>query len=102
MRITSSLFVSALHLASVFAAPNEDLVIKSGFGMDKNAVEGLVKGSRRLDDGNQQMNKHISAYSIQFQGCHHIQQWDADNEADNGDDDAAVEEDVRLETKRLF
>ncbi len=37
-------------------------------------------------------NSQISKYSIQFQGCHHIKQWNNDADGD---------EDVRLQTKRL-
>ena len=37
-------------------------------------------------------NDNLSRYSIQFQGCHHIQQWN---------EDAQDEDDVRISTTRL-
>lgn len=47
--------------------------------------------SRSLEE-NDAYNNHIAQYSIQFQGCHHIQQW---NSEDYYDDD------IRVLTKRL-
>jgi len=38
------------------------------------------------------INQHIAQYSIQFQGCHHIQQWNAEDYYDD---------DIRVLTKRL-
>lgn len=66
------------------------------FEVKSRGVEKLLSKARSLDgyyagdDAAGQFN-HISRYSIQFQGCHHIQQWN-----DNADN-----EDVRLQTKRL-
>mmetsp|Transcript_898 Transcript_898/g.966 ORF Transcript_898/g.966 Transcript_898/m.966 type:complete len:412 (+) Transcript_898:79-1314(+) len=56
-------------------------------------AESISGNSRELDNAYYSGggNGSISKYSIQFQGCHHIQQWNAD----------ADDEDVRLQTKRL-
>lgn len=48
--------------------------------------------SRALEDYDASINQHIAQYSIQFQGCHHIQQWNSDEYYD---------EEIRVLTKRL-
>jgi len=77
----------------------------------KTAMEGDIKATsklgrdlmskaRKLDDGNNNNNNNdedfeplwVADYSIKFQGCHHISQW---NEEADG------EEDVKVQTKRL-
>lgn len=55
------------------------------------AVSGNQNRALEGEYYNQNQYSHISSYSIQFQGCHHIQQWNED----------ADDEDVRLQTKRL-
>lgn len=47
---------------------------------------------RKLEEYDSDYNYHIAQYSIQFQGCHHIQQW-------NNED--YYEDQVRVMTKRL-
>lgn len=68
---------------------------------NNNAQEQQEQQQRRnlqyYDDGEEEdeeydATQHISSYSIQFQGCHHIQQW---NNQDYYDDD------IRIKTKRL-
>ena len=44
------------------------------------------------DDAEVDMFNWVSGYSVKFQGCHHIKQW---NEAADG------EEDVKISTSRL-
>jgi len=51
----------------------------------------LMQHARSLEN-NQQDVSFLGAYSLKFQGCHHVQQWN--NEADG-------EDDVRIKTKRL-
>ena len=53
-----------------------------------------INGSpdRLLEDGAAADSDALSHYSVQFQGCHHIQQWN---------DDAEDEDDVRILTTRL-
>jgi hypothetical protein len=52
----------------------------------------LLSQARRLDQNEEEDFTWVSGYSIKFQGCHHISQW---NEEADG------EEDVRIQTKRL-
>lgn len=54
----------------------------------------LLSQARRLENADQEIDlTWLVDYSIKFQGCHHITQWNAD--ADGG-------EDVRIATKRLI
>ena len=64
-------------------------------GISKLLSKAQPVGGRALEDGGDDYyvkNGHIAGYSIQFQGCHHIQQWNDD----------AGDEDVRLQTKRMI
>jgi hypothetical protein len=70
--------------------------LNSGFNVQARGINKLLAKAEavpngRTLDGNYYAQNDRSNYSIQFQGCHHIQQWNAD----------ADDEDVRLQTKRL-
>jgi len=51
-----------------------------------------VPGKRSLDQQEQQAGAYVANYSLKFQGCHEITQWNGDADGD---------EDVRVSTKRL-
>lgn len=55
----------------------------------------LLSNARRLENknDNEMQFNWVKDYSIKFQGCHHIKQWNDDADEDN---------DVRIETKRLI
>jgi len=53
----------------------------------------LLSKARRLEEDDEIDFTWVSNFSIKFQGCHHISQWN---------DEADGEEDVRIETKRLI
>jgi len=87
---------SLLALGSASASiPAE---INNEFSVKGKALENLLasatpaseKDARKLEEG-YYADYHISQYSIQFQGCHHIQQWNEN----------AYYDEVRVETKRL-
>lgn len=61
--------------------------------LEKATPEGGNGSERRLDGVYYGYSTQIAKYSIQFQGCHHIQKWNKDAE-----DDA---DEVRVATKRL-
>lgn len=65
------------------------------FNVDKNskAASNLISKARKLDGGDAADYSFLTSYSVKFQGCHHISQWN-----DEGGDDA---DEVRIETKRL-
>jgi len=50
----------------------------------------ILQEARSLENNN--YDEFVADYSIKFQGCHHVQQWNAD---------ADDEDDVRVKTKRL-
>lgn len=98
------LIIAAATLVSCSsAAETEEYTAKdlnNNFHVSKRGIDNLMSKAQRVDgrDNNRVLdnqyyntNSHISTYSIQFQGCHHIQHWNDD----------ADDEDVRLETKRL-
>lgn len=58
---------------------------------NRELVYNQYQYQNNYDDDNSQQTSRISRYSIQFQGCHNIRQWN-----NNADD-----EDVRIYSKRL-
>jgi len=107
MRIT---ILSVVHLALGVASttakkrqrlPNNLKIddLNNGFRNNPSATAHLLSFATRTDgtpvrdlEEYGEINSHIAAYSIQFQGCHHIQQWNSeDYYGDN----------VRVLTKRL-
>lgn len=79
---------------SVINQENGDVPVNSDAGRN------LMHHARKLDNGNNNENdgdysadtSFLSAYSVKFQGCHHVQQWN---------ENASDEDDVRIMTKRL-
>lgn len=59
---------------------------------DSEIGRGVLSSARRLDNNNLEYS-FVGGYSLKFQGCHHINQWN-----EYADD----EEDVRIMTKRLI
>jgi hypothetical protein len=86
-------FVLALFalVASVQASSQmhelKDIKADSPLGMN------LMSKARNLEEGGDYSDTWIAGYSLKFQGCHHISQWN---------DDADDEDDVRIATKRLI
>jgi hypothetical protein len=81
----SSVILSCLTAAVVTpTASAGEILVNSNLG------KSILSQARRLDDGDDYA--FVGDYSIKFQGCHHVQQWN-----ENVDD----ESDVRIKTKRL-
>jgi len=81
-----------LALSNVHAKrPNKISRGSTGIKADSKLGSSLLSHARQLDNRNVDYS-FIGGYSIKFQGCHHINQW---NEY------AADEDDVRIMTKRL-
>ena len=105
---TSTMFSRIAVVALGLLAVVEGSVINQSNGdvpADSAAGRNLLHHARRVANNNnnnngQQQNYNfddadmsfLSGYSVKFQGCHHVQQWN-----ENADDD----EDVRIMTKRL-
>ena len=64
------------------------------------AGRALLSQSRQLNDNTDYA--FIGQYSIKFQGCHHVQQWNSNMDQDGGGGGGDNDEDqVRIMTKRL-
>ena len=61
---------------------------------DSSLGQKLLSQARQLENNNwgDYMQTWVAGYSIKFQGCHHVSQWNEDADEDN---------DVRIATKRL-
>lgn len=74
------------------------LLVSAALAVDisshSRAGQILLSNAHRVlaDNNNNADYSYIAAYSIKFQGCHHVQQWN-----DNVDEQS----DVRIMTKRL-
>jgi len=85
-----------LLAAASRALAHETISLEKEFKTSGKAMERLM--SRVLEDanggndGSSSSTKYLSQYTIKFQGCHHIQQWNED--ADENDE-------VKIMTKRL-
>jgi hypothetical protein len=96
MKFFLSLF--SLVLASACAKmpvfPKHRKLTKLPDTVDASSKVGsiIMANARRLDQNGDISYTWVSDYSIKFQGCHHISQWN---------DEADGEEDVRIATKRL-
>lgn len=85
-------FTLLLAGANVNAKRSNKITPRSnGIKADSKLGASLISHARQLDNRNVDYS-FIGAYSIKFQGCHHINQWN---------EEAADEEDVRIMTKRL-
>lgn len=81
-----------LSLAASAAASAVELHV-GDVRMDSELGRGLLSHARRLNEGDDDFSADwIAGYSLKFQGCHHISQWN---------NDIADEADVRIATKRL-
>ena len=72
-------------------ASGRELAIDS-IRADSKLGTKLLTQARRLEDNGVDMSWVVD-YSIKFQGCHHVSQWNDDAEQDEG---------VRIQTKRLI
>jgi hypothetical protein len=82
--------VAAVSASSQMADPQlhelKDIKADTPLGMK------LLSQARNLEEGANYDQTWVAGYSLKFQGCHHISQWNDDADEDN---------DVRIATKRL-
>lgn len=90
MNPTLQLTVISFVLVVVSMVVTAETSIRSS----SRAGQILLQNAQRVlnNDNNNADYSYIAEYSIKFQGCHHVQQWN-----DNVDED----NDVRIMTKRL-
>jgi len=89
MKFTLSLFFAQLAaVAAVKVIPgNSEFKADSALGMK------LLSQARHLEQDGEEEVSWVAGYSLKFQGCHFVQQWNADADGD---------EDVKVEKKRLI
>ena len=77
----------------IYGKPKRVLKQFDSIQADSPMGMNLLSRARKLENGGDVDFTWIANFSIKFQGCHHISQWN---------DEADGEEDVRIETKRLI
>lgn len=78
---------SLAFAASLLVGAHAEIAATSSLG------KSLLKSARRLEDADGEVDySFVANYSIKFQGCHHVSQWNAEVDEDN---------DVRIQTVRL-
>lgn len=88
--LTFGLASAALPL---YGKSNRALTKIDGIKADSQLGMKLLSQARRLENNGEIDFTWVANFSIKFQGCHHVSQW---NEEADGD------EDVRIQTKRLI
>jgi len=91
MKFLFSLFLANVAVASAGKIVPGNAAIKA----DSEMGMKLLSKARKLEedgDGEEVDMSWVVGYSLKFQGCHHVKQWNGDAEDD---------EDVKIETKRL-
>lgn len=83
--IKMKFFLALSALLSVATAVTE-------ISSDSVLGQHLITKARKLEEEYEENAYWVSGYSVKFQGCHHIKQWN---------DEADGEEDVKIQTKRL-
>mmetsp|Transcript_13881 Transcript_13881/g.23002 ORF Transcript_13881/g.23002 Transcript_13881/m.23002 type:complete len:402 (+) Transcript_13881:49-1254(+) len=92
-----SLALFATFLAGTSAAVQR-VPAHGAIKADSDLGMKLLSKARNLDEENEdeaeeeEQYSWVAGYSLKFQGCHHVQQWNADADEDN---------DVKIATKRL-
>jgi len=89
-------FGIALLLSTMVASASamETVKLPSSLSVQSSMGRKIMENARQLEAADEEVDyTWVADYSIKFQGCHHVKQWNA--EADGG-------EDVRIATKRLI
>lgn len=92
MKFSTAIFFTTV--AAAFARkPTKSIELPSALDSQSSLGKKVLSSARRLEDADAEVDySWVADYSIKFQGCHHVKQWNV--EADEG-------EDVRIATKRL-
>lgn len=86
-------FVASLIALIATASALESHVELTDMKADSKLGQKLLQKARNLEEMNMDYGADwVAGYSLKFQGCHHISQWN---------DEADGEDDVRIATKRL-
>jgi hypothetical protein len=92
-----SLYFLTFGLASatlpIYGKPKSSLTEIGSIKADSELGMNLISKARRVEGNGEIDFTWVANFSIKFQGCHHVSQWN---------DEADGNEDVRIETKRLI
>jgi len=88
-------FVAAI-LSLTASMASAAVKMPNSIKVDSKMGNSIMSKARRLEQDAEVDFTWVADYSIRFQGCHHISQWNGDEDNNNGGD-----EDVRIMTKRL-
>ncbi|KAG7346293.1 hypothetical protein IV203_005361 [Nitzschia inconspicua] len=77
----------------LYGKPKNSLTKIESIKADSELGMKLLSKARRVEDNGEIDFTWVANFSIKFQGCHHVSQWN---------DEADGKEDVRIETKRLI
>jgi len=91
MKLTVAAFVMAIASASA-ARTAKKVDLSRGLAADSKAGSKVLSQARRVEEDEEVDFTWVAGYSLKFQGCHHMQQWNA--EADG-------EDEPKIQTKRL-
>jgi len=89
-----ALFIVAFIAIMALAAGQNYAQLSSEINADSDLARKLIANSRKLGDNKNQNNQFnwVSGYSLKFQGCHQIKQWN-----ENAND----KNDIKISTKKL-
>jgi hypothetical protein len=90
MKFLLSFLTFGLASASQMVEKLDSLSVESPLGAK------LMSKARRLDNADEIDFSWVSDFSIKFQGCHHVSQWNGDANNDGNDG-----EEFKIQTKRL-
>ena len=79
--------------AAASAGSTNSLPVGSAITADSEIGMKVLSQARRLEQNGEEDITWVAGYSLKFQGCHHISQWN---------DYAEDEEDVKIATRRLI
>lgn len=77
----------------VYGKPKSSITKIESIKADSELGMNLLSKARRVEENGEVDFTWVANFSIKFQGCHHVSQWN---------DEADGDEDVRIETKRLI
>lgn len=85
--------IAFLFSAVAAVSGNKAIELPSSLAANSKMGMKLLSEARKLENADEEVDTTwVVDYSIKFQGCHHVTQWNADADGD---------EDVRIATKRL-
>jgi len=95
MKFSTAILINSIAAAAfTLSTAMKSIELPSTLSSTSPLGKQVLANARQLENADEEVDyTWVSDYSIKFQGCHHVKQWNA--EAEDG-------EDVRIATKRLI